>query len=151
MKKIVGFFLGVIILVLLILMGLGIKVLFFPVHNVSKSIEMAYDVTDKTLDADKAIAEYEWFKRQAQSMKALEKKENRAIEELDSFLQLMEGNSRKDWDRDDKKEYDRLNSNKIAVQNMLDDALAEYNARSEMVNRAIFKDTIYGWFLWNKW
>ena len=131
-------------LIMIVLGALGFlgKVLFFTPTTIDKSVDMAYEVVDKTLDGDKAIREYEWFKRQVESMKALEKKEVRAIKEVEDFVALMGGKSRDEWSRDDKKEYDRLNANKVAVQNMLDDALAEYNARSKMVNRAIFKDNL---------
>ena len=130
------------ILLILTFGGIALKAIFFTPTVINKSIDMAYEVTKDTLDGDKAIREYEWFKRQAQSMQALEKKESRAIGELASFKEMMGDDKRSDWDREDKAEYDRLNANKIAVQNTLDDALGEYNARGDMTNRAIFKDNL---------
>lgn len=122
--------------------GIALKAIFFTPTVIDKSIDMAYEVTKDTLDGDKAIREYEWFKRQAESMKALEKKEQRAITEVNSFKEMMGEIGRNEWSREDKGEYDRLNANKIAIQNTLDEALAEYNARGEMANRAIFKDNL---------
>lgn len=139
----IGTAVSVIVIVLVLLFGgIGIKALFFTPTVIDKSMDMAYEVMDDTLDGDKAIREYEWFKRQAESMIALEKKEKRAIVEVSSFVDMMGDAPRSEWDRGDKGEYDRLNSNKVAVQNMLDEAIAEYNARSEMANRAIFKDNL---------
>lgn len=132
---------ALLVLVSLIFGGIGIKAVFFPVHNVEKSIDMAYEVTDKTLDADKAIAEYEWFKRQEESIDALYKKEETAKQALEDFMSILP-QDRSKWKRGDKDEWSRLNSNIVGISNMLDTAIAEYNARSKMVNRSIFKDNL---------
>lgn len=131
--------LGVLIFVLVIFGSLGLKALLFPVATVSKSLDMGYEVVDKTLTGENAIYNYEYFKKQAESIKALRSKETRADGEINEFYELY-GKDTALWTRDDKTEHSRLQANLTGVQNMLDDAMADYNAKSQMVNRAIFKD-----------
>ena len=125
----------------LFFMVLGLRVLLFPVNTFVKSVDTAYGVVDKTLDADNAIYNYEWFKRQEESIKALYKKETRAIKEHDDFIRMLPDDAQT-WSREDKNESSRLSSIAWALGNQIDDAIAEYNARSSMVNRAIFKDSL---------
>jgi antitoxin component YwqK of YwqJK toxin-antitoxin module len=132
---------GAAVVVGLIFGGMAIKAVMFPAESVNKSLDMAYEVTDKTLDGEKAIQEYEWFKRQEESIDALYSKEERAKQELQSYVDLLP-EKQDEWSSDQTMEYQRLSSNAVGIGNMLDDAMAEYNARGKMVNRAIFKDNL---------
>lgn len=130
----------ILLLVVLSFGGLLLKIVFFPANTIHKSIDTAYGVVDNTMTAENAIYNYEWFKKREGEIKALYKKEERAKQELDDFLEIFPDQEK--WNRDDKQEYSRLRSNLTATGNMLDTAIEDYNAKSGMVNRAIFKDNL---------
>ena len=52
----------------------------------------------------------------------------------------MQAGSRADWTFEDKTEAARLAAIKQGLQSQYQDIVAEYNARSKMANRNIFKD-----------
>ena len=134
-------FIGVIALVMFSLGAIGLKALWLPVHTVKKGVNMGYEVVDETMDGKKAIANYEWFKNQEQQIKVLGKQMDRAIEELNDFKGTLT-KDRTTWDMFDKDEYSRLRSNITGIGQMLDAAIGDYNAKSSMVNRAVFKDNL---------
>jgi hypothetical protein len=140
MKVFLGVVTTLLAVILLIAIGLGIQAIFFPVNTIQKSIDTAYEVTNKTMTGENAIYNYEYFKSQEESISALYKKEARAKEEVESFKKLY-GNPAK-WGMEEKNEYARLNTVATGLGNQLDDAIADYNAKSKMVNRSIFKDNL---------
>jgi hypothetical protein len=127
--------LGVILLITLI--GWAVKLIFFPVHIVDKTIDTAYKVVDKTLDADNVIYNYEWFKRQYQDYKAIQTKIAQAENSVKNFEKS--AGERSKWTFEDKNEYSRLNSITDGLKYQAEDIKAEYNARSKIANRSIFK------------
>lgn len=120
--------------------GIFMKVVFFPANTVDKSVDMAYEVTNETLDGKNAIATYEWFKDREGEIASLYKKEENAQEQLDAFLEMFP--DKENWTREDKNEYSRLSTNVTAVKNMLDNAIEDYNAEASKSNKAIFKDNL---------
>ena len=132
-----------VILGILLLNGVGmlLNAVLFPVAAIGSGINMPYDILQKTMTGDNAISNYEWFKRQEESIKALNKKEITAQEQFDSYSQLL-SKDREKWDREDKIEYSRLQTIVSGLKMQTDDAIAEYNARSNMANRNIFKDNL---------
>lgn len=112
------------------------KVIFFPAHVAQKELQTAYDVVDKTINADNAIYNYEWFKQTKEDIDAIRLKLDNASVMVDTFKQ--EAGDRKDWTFEDKNEYSRLNSVKLGLQNHLEQVIADYNARAKMANRNIF-------------
>ena len=126
----------VLIVIGIIVLGFAVRYVFFPIVALDKGIDVAYGVMDKTLNAENAIYNYEWFKQTAEDIIALGKKENRAKQSMEEFLLTA------DDSREDKIELARLRAIKTGLSNMLDDTMAKYNARSQMVNRAIFKDDL---------
>lgn len=133
--KYVGWFL------LAVVVLLAVKIVFFPVAVVDNSIDMTYGVVEDALNSENAIYNYEWFKTQEESIASLYKKEQRALQDIEEFKSMLP-EERSEWSRDDKIEYDRLNTIATGLGNQIDDAIATYNARSGMVNRAIFKDNL---------
>ena len=126
----------VLIVIGIIILGFTVRYIFFPIAALDKGIDVAYGVMDKTLDAENAIYNYEWFKSTAQDIIALGKKEDRAEQNIQIFMETADNS------REDKNELARLRAIKSGLGNMLDDTIAKYNARSQMVNRAIFKDNL---------
>lgn len=124
------------VVVLVPIAFLGLRALLFPVKGIEKAIETSYGVLEKTMDADNAIYNYEWFKQTAEDIQALYNKEVNAGEAIAEHMETM------DDSREDKTELARLRAIKLGLSNMLEDVMAKYNARSKMVNRAIFKDNL---------
>lgn len=141
MKKFGIFILIVIGIAFITFAGIGIKVAFFPVNTLDKSVDMAYDVTNKTLTGENAIRVYEWFKNKEAQIGASVANEQIAKEALEDFeAKLPE--SRTTWDKYDKQEYDSLNNAYLSQQKLTNTFMEEYNKEAEKVNKNIFKDSL---------
>ena len=103
-------------------------------------IDTASGIIDKTYTPENAIYNYEWFKTQYEKIQANRQQTQNIIISLTEFKQLYGDVST--WDYSTKEEYNRLNTIKIGLQNMDQNLVAEYNARSKMANREIFKDKL---------
>ena len=129
------------ILFALIILGAVLRIVCFPIDTISKGLGIAEDVRDKTLTGSNAIYNYEWFKMQEASIKQLVEQETRAITAAKNLKESLP-NDRSKWDWVDKNEYDRLGQVATGIGMQIDKAIAEYNAKSSMVNRNIFKDNL---------
>lgn len=133
--------LWIVIILLLVFGGLAIKIVFFPVNTVSQSVDTAYEVVDKTMTGENAIANYEWFKEQEAYIRQCVTNEQIAQEEYDLYISMLP-TDRTTWDRQDKDEESSLRNSLYALQKLTNKAMEDYNARSSMENRAIFKDNL---------
>ena len=124
----------------LIIAGIGIKLVFFPVHTAQQQLDTAYKTVDKVLDADNAIYNYEWFKQQHEDIQAKKTMLDNASIAVDNFEQT--AGERSNWTFEDKNEYNRLNTIKLGIKNQLEQMIADYNARSKMATRNIFEDSV---------
>lgn len=136
-----NFSIGILLILLLLFGGIGLKSLLFPVNTASQSIETAYEVVNKTLDGDNAIANYEWFKSQEAYIRQCLGNEEISKEEYDLYLTTLP-KDREKWDRQDKDEESSLRNSYYALQKLTNKAIEDYNAKSSMVNRAIFKGNL---------
>jgi hypothetical protein len=107
-------------------------------HTVRNTKETANGIIDKTVNADNVIYNYEWFKMQYNSYLGLKEQVKIAQKSVDDYKSLMGTDSSK-WTSTDKSELSRLNSIVQSLQMQLQNVVAEYNAKSQMVNRSIFK------------
>lgn len=123
----------------LILASIGLKVLFFPVNTLDKSVDTAYEVVNDTMNGDNAIYNYEWFKEQEAYIRQCLKNEEISKEDWDSFVASLP-EDRTQWTRQE--EEASLRNSYYALQKLTNKAIEDYNARSSMVNRAIFKDNL---------
>jgi hypothetical protein len=103
-------------------------------------IQTAHDVVDKTINADNAIYNYEWFKQTYEDINAQKAQLSNAQQTFDSFV--AGSGDRKNWTFEDKNEYSRLSSVVLGIKNNLEQTIANYNARAKMANRAIFQNSI---------
>ncbi len=127
------------------LFGIAIRVVFFPINTVSKIVDTAYEAQNKTINADNAIYNYEWFKQQYQDIEATKVKLDNAKLSEQSFKES--AGERSYWTFEDKNESARLSSVVLGIENVLAQQIADYNARSSMANRAIFQDGILPSFI----
>lgn len=112
------------------IMASGLGLLTLPFTSGIKIIE-------KTLDSDNIINNYEWFKQQYADVQAIDKKIVAAETAVASFK--AEAGDRSTWTFEDKQESSRLGSVLLGLQNQRASMVAEYNARSQMANRNLFK------------
>ena len=127
-------------LIILIVGGIAIKIAFFPVNTASKLVDTAYQTQDKVLNADNAIYNYEWFKQQKEDIDALGTKIQTAQGQLDSFEKS--AGAMKDWSFEEQNQDSQLHTIVTGLTNMQTQAIADYNARSKMADRNIFKNGI---------
>jgi hypothetical protein len=118
--------------------GLGLGIVGLPFHAATAGLSTANGIIDKTINADNAVYNYEWFKQQAQDIKALEQKTSIAEQSLLSFE--TSAGTRSDWTFEDKTEDARLRAVAQGIRSQYVSAVANYNARSSMATRDIFKD-----------
>jgi len=128
-------------LIVLVGVGFGIRMLFFPVNTLQKEIEIAYDAQDIVLDADNAIYNYEWFKQRYEDIEATKKKLNNARNAHSQFLSMLPS-QRIEWGWEDKDEDGRLRAIVLGLQNHLEQLIADYNARAKMATRNIFENSV---------
>lgn len=119
----------------------GIKYLWLTPKIITTQVDSASDIIEKTYDSDNAIYNYEWFKTQYEKIEANRNQIQNVIASLTEFKQTY-GNNSSFWDYETKQEYNRLNTIKMGLQNQEENLVAEYNARSKMANREIFKDNL---------
>lgn len=140
MKILNYFIVGLSGLVVLGISGRALWVAMLPVHVIDNTIQTSHGVIDKTINADNAIYNYEWFKQQAEDIKALQNKQQIAQQAFETFKS--EAGKRENWTFEDKTESARLAAVSQGLKNQLEDVVATYNARAKMANRNIFKDGI---------
>tara|TARA_Y100000310_G_scaffold167149_1_gene166915 strand:+ start:1725 stop:2180 length:456 start_codon:yes stop_codon:yes gene_type:complete len=116
----------IILFVILGIVGFGFKLLSQPGR-----------IIQKTMDADNVIYNYEWFHQAYQDITATELKITNAQNAATLFNE--NAGDRKDWTFEDKNESSRLGSVVLGLQNHREQLVADYNAKSKMINRNIFK------------
>lgn len=126
--------------VVLLFFGVALKVISIPILTFTKQVDSAVEVVEKTYDADNAIYNYEWFKSQYEKIEANRNQIQNTIDSIDGFKQTYGNVS--SWDYDTNQEYNRLSAMKLSLQNMDENLVADYNARSKMANREVFKDKL---------
>lgn len=97
----------------------------------------AKGVIERTANPDNVIANYEWFKRQYQDVKAIDVRLEVSRKAVSSF-ESSAGN-RSSWTFEDKQESSRLNSIVLGLEGQRASMVSEYNARTQMMNRDIFR------------
>lgn len=130
-----GIFLG------LFLIGVIGKMVFFGKTVVHNTIKTPTQINNRVMNGDNAIYNYEWFKQQEADIERLYLQEKNHIEAFDRFMKGLPEN-KADWSYFDKEEYGRLSATVTAQKDMLNRAIQNYNAKSSMVTKNIFKDNL---------
>jgi len=131
---------GIVIAVLigLSILGFALKIIGIPFFGAKTLVNTNYEIIDKTLDADNVLYNYEWFKDRKEAIDANYQKIDIAKKAFLDFEEL--AGDRKYWTFEDKQEDSRLRAVAQGIESATKDLIAEYNARSQMANRNIFKD-----------
>lgn len=122
-------------------MGIAFQALFQPITVAEKSSAMSKGIVNEVLTAENALTEYHWFKQQYADIQALEKKIERANQDFDAFMATLPADKEK-WTRQDREEIQRLRTIATGIANMYDSAIADYDAKASMSDKAIFKDDL---------
>ncbi len=125
-------------LIVLPVLGLVTGIIALPFHAATAGVSTAHGIIDKTLNADNAIYNYEWFKQQVQDIKANQQKAQEADAEVISFEQV--AGTRDTWTFEDKTEDSRLRAVAHGLHSQDANLVADYNARATEANRSIFQD-----------
>lgn len=94
-------------------------------------------VVNKTLGTDNIIQNYEWFKRQVQDVGAMDQR----LASQKTMLAKFEESAgpRSAWTFEDKTEHSRLTAIVAGLEGQRASMVAEYNARTQMMNRDLFR------------
>ena len=120
--------------------GWAFKAGMLPFQTVTTQIDSAGQIIEKTYDADNAIYNYEWFKQRYEDILATERIIDNTQSQIESYRELYGNTS--GWDWQTKQGYNSLNGEFLGQQNHYEGLVAEYNARSKMANREMFKDNL---------
>ena len=115
------------IIVLIIALTLGVKMLFFPAA-----------IVGRVMNADNVLYNYEWFFNKYQSIQAAERNVKESIDSYDRWRKSVPANPEK-WSYSAHEENGRLNTNISGIQMHWNELVADYNAKSSMVSKNIFK------------
>lgn len=102
---------------------------------------MSGDITNKVINADSAIENYEWFKRQEHQIKSMYSQEEIQKKSLNDYLEMVGRDSSK-WTQQDKSQINFLRTVLDGTRVQVNNMVAEYNARSCMKHKSLFKNNL---------
>lgn len=129
---------SIVAVVVLSVAGIILRAVLLPVHMANKTVDTAYGVVDKVMNADNALSNYEWFKQQYEDYKAIQAKLKKADASITKFEES--AGDRDKWTFEDKNEHSRLTTISDGIRYQMEDIKAQYNAKSKMLSRNLFKD-----------
>lgn len=121
------------------IISVGLGIITLPWHTVTAQVDSGHEIIEQTYEADNAIYNYEWFKTQYEDIKAQERKIQTTKNQIDEFKSVY-GTNMSEWDTPTKQTYSQLQTTYTGQKGYYENLVADYNARSQMANRNIFKD-----------
>lgn len=115
-----------------------ISFVWFPFLPWFEERDAGQEVVEQTYDAEQAIQNYEWFRQQHNDIEAQRNIIDNNYDELDRFYSTY-GENPDEWGRTAQERHSRIQQRITGNQNALEQMVAEYNARSEQANNALFK------------
>lgn len=94
-------------------------------------------VLDQATNPARVIQNYEWFYETWNDVKAMDRQIVTAQNAVNSFRDGL-SEDRSEWAREDRNEYNRLNTILMGLQNQRDSVISDYNARASMITRSLF-------------
>jgi len=132
---------GWLILIIVVLLGGGLLFKFWLGPKIFiTQVDTAHDIVEKTYTADNAINNYEWFKTQHEKIIATEKQIDNTQDELTDYKEMY--GDPNEWEWNQQEAYAQMRTTFLGQKNHYEDLVAEYNARSEMQTRSVFKDKL---------
>lgn len=129
--------------VLLVVLALFIVVnivsyAWFPFLPWFEQREAGEQIVEDQMDAEKALQDYRWFRQQYHDIQAQRAQVQNAYEEEEQFHETY-GNDPNEWSRQAEERHGRIHERITGNKNMLEQMVADYNARSDDATRAVFK------------
>lgn len=121
-----------------LLLVIAMSVIIGVVGFVGNFFTQGARIVEKTIDADNVIYNYEQFKRDAENVRVFEtnyETNKSAYEQLKADL----GDDRTKWNREDRAQLNTYQQAMVGNKTERNRLAAEYNAKSKMLNREIFK------------
>jgi len=115
-----------------------VSYVWFPFLPWMEERDAGEDVVEQTIDADAAIENYEWFRQQHNDIQAQRAIISNNYDELDRFYET-HGDEPGSWSRTAEERHSRIQQRITGNQNMLEQMVGDYNARSQQANNALFK------------
>lgn len=115
-----------------------ISAVYMPFLPWNEERKAGADVIEDTYNGENAVEEYEWFRSQWGDIQSRRAQIQNYKDELQGFYDTY-GNDSSQWDDQAQTRHTRLQQRITANQNDLERLVSEYNARSDMDNRAVFK------------
>lgn len=125
------------LIVFITIISLVTRAALLPFWAAHTAMNTATGVVERVADPDNVLQNYEWFKQTYRDVLAADTKILTAERERSGFVEF--AGNRDKWSFEDKTEYARLGSIATGLKNHREDLKAQYNARSKMLNRNIFK------------
>lgn len=104
-----------------------------------RTTKLSGEVAQQVLTADEAIRTYEWFKEQEAFIRQCLTNEEISKDAYDEYFARLPENMA-DWTDFMNKEESGLRAQYVANQKLTNKAIEDYNAKSSMVHKDIFKD-----------
>lgn len=96
------------------------------------------EVMESQMDADQAIQEYEEFRRLYHEIEAQRQQVQNAYDEEEQFHETY-GDDPDEWSRQAETRHGRIHERITGNKNQLEQLTADYNAKSDMAHKSIFK------------
>ena len=112
--------------------------LWMPFLPWAEERQAGEEIIKDTYDAEAARENYEWFRTQWHDIQAQRAQVENAYDAEATFHETY-GTDPSAWSRTAETRHGRLHERITGNQNMLEQMVADYNARSDMAHRALFK------------
>lgn len=112
--------------------------IWFPFLPYFEQRDAGEQIVKEQMDADEALENYRWFRQQWQNIQAQRDQIENFYDQEEQFYELY-GKDPSEWDRTTKERHSRIQNRIAGSQNMLEQMVADYNARSQDATRDIFK------------
>ena len=121
--------------------GMLFGLITLPVHTITNTVQTAHDVTDKVVNADQALYNYEWFKDQEQSIKKVQIQETQALQAVKDYESKLP-EDRSEWSDNQEDRDNFLSTTAQGFTYELDQEIADWNSNSAKVNRSLWKNNL---------
>lgn len=115
-----------------------VSFVWFPFLPWFEQRQAGEEVVRDQIDAEKAVQEYEWFRSQYHQIQEQRAIVQNTYEEHEQFHETY-GDDPNEWSRQAEKRHGRIHTRLTGNKNHLENLVSEYNARSDMANREMFK------------
>lgn len=115
-----------------------ISYVWFPFLPWTQERQAGQQVVEDQTNAEKAVQNYRWFRQQWNDIKAQRAQVENSYDEEEQFHETY-GDDPDEWSRQAEERHGRIHERITGNKNMLEQMVADYNARSDDATREMFK------------